>query len=82
MRNIYGKDIAQTSVAEHMRCGWKGDSRSSSDAVKKDLPVFVLSIGLEGAGHHLYSELFAKPVFDCVWVNTRLSCDDASWSCE
>lgn len=84
MRSIYGKDIAQTSLVEHMRCGWSGSqvpgasrlatstdggimSNSNSDS-QKQLPVFVLSVGLEGAGHHLYSELFAKPVFDCVWV--------------
>jgi hypothetical protein len=84
MRSIYGTDVAQTSVNEHMRCGWGGtaagggsgsgsssSSRSDSSDAPKKLPLFVLSVGLEGAGHHLYSDLFAKPVFDCVWVKTR-----------
>jgi hypothetical protein len=30
-----------------------------------------MSVGLEGAGHHLWTSLFAKPVFDCVWPNAR-----------
>ncbi len=28
-------------------------------------------MGLEGAGHHLWTEVLEKPLFDCVWINAR-----------
>jgi hypothetical protein len=33
--------------------------------------MFVISVGLEGAGHHLWTEILNEPVFDCVWTNAR-----------
>jgi len=58
-------DITDTCLMTHKNCGWP--SRDPS----KRLPMFVLSIGLEGAGHHLWTELMKEPVFDCVWINGR-----------
>ena len=65
LRNIYGDSYAATGLDMRKDCGW-----SSADLRKESekLPSFVFSVGLEGAGHHLYSELFQTPVFDCVWV--------------
>jgi hypothetical protein len=54
-----------TCLQEHKKCGW------ASPPTNKDLPLLVISVGLEGAGHHLWTELMEKPVFDCVWINAR-----------
>lgn len=62
MRNIYSDYFAESGLQKQMQCGWKSDPK------RNDLPLFVLAVGLEGAGHHLYSELFKEPVFDCLWV--------------
>lgn len=83
MRNIYsGRDskrhvssiaindmnkndlLSDTCLLNHMNCGW-------SPSPKNGLPTFVLSVGLEGAGHHLWTQILDKPVFDCVWINAR-----------
>ena len=56
--------VADTCLASHKECGW-------SPAPKNNLPTFVLSVGLEGAGHHLWTEILDVPVFDCVWINAR-----------
>jgi hypothetical protein len=59
MQNIYTNEQG-TCLPVHRECGWmKTNSR---------LPLFVLSVGLEGAGHHLWTEILDRPVFDCVWV--------------
>eukprot|EP01041_Mallomonas_annulata_P002281 gene2281-4439_t len=63
MKNIYENDQG-TCVPVHRNCGW---ARSPENK----LPLFVLSVGLEGAGHHLWTELLERPVFDCVWKNAR-----------
>lgn len=63
MKNIYKKSEDETCLPVHRSCGWP--------KVESSLPLFVFSIGLEGAGHHLWTELFDKPVFDCVWKNAR-----------
>lgn len=63
MKPIYGDLYQETGLERRRQCGWKQKDMSASH-----LPSFVLSVGLEGAGHHLYSELFKTPVFDCVWV--------------
>ena len=65
MKSIYSNSNAgiPRCISEHARCGFPPKSSS--------LPTFVLSIGLEGAGHHLWTEIFQKPVFDCVWTNAR-----------
>jgi hypothetical protein len=54
-----------TCLPVHKECGWP--KRKNPDK----LPLLVFSLGLEGAGHHLYSELLNKPLFDCVWINGR-----------
>lgn len=65
MKNIYGKSAEGTCFPVHQKCGWpKSENR-------KKLPLFVLSVGLEGAGHHLWTEILDQPVFDCVWINAR-----------
>jgi hypothetical protein len=56
---------SKTCLLKHKECGW------SSSKIKNKLPTFVLSVGLEGAGHHLWTELLNTPVFDCVWTNAR-----------
>ena len=64
MKTIYGNLYDQTVLDQQKTCGW-----SSPPKQNPDLPLFVLSVGLEGAGHHLYSSLLKTPVFDCVWVS-------------
>jgi len=67
MKSIYkltGED--GTCLPVHRQCGWPHTKQS-----EKQLPLLVLSVGLEGAGHHLWTEIFQKPVFDCVWTNGR-----------
>ncbi len=56
--------LSDTCLKEHFDCGW-------SPQPKNGLPTFVLSVGLEGAGHHLWTEILDVPVFDCVWTNGR-----------
>jgi hypothetical protein len=51
----------------HKKCGWPVVRPESS----KKLPLYVLSVGLEGAGHHLWTELLEQPVFNCIWKNGR-----------
>lgn len=71
MRNIYHrKGIEGTCLPVHEQCGWPkiGHKRSQEG---NQLPLLVFSIGLEGAGHHLWTEILQKPVFDCVWINGR-----------
>jgi hypothetical protein len=58
-------NYAATCLPVHEQCGWPGRDAS------KNLPLYVLSVGLEGAGHHLWTEILQKPVFDCVWINGR-----------
>jgi hypothetical protein len=67
MRAMYSHvdSVESTCLPVHEQCGWP--SRDNS----KGLPLFVLSVGLEGAGHHLWTEILQKPVFDCVWINGR-----------
>jgi len=55
---------ADTCLAHHKDCGW-------FPAPRNNLPQFVLSVGLEGAGHHLWTEILDSPIFDCVWINAR-----------
>ena len=57
------KHMEDNCVSYHENCGFT--KRTS------DLPLLVLSVGLEGAGHHLWTEVFKQPVFDCVWTNAR-----------
>ncbi len=56
--------VHDTCLATHKECGWTPSPRNN-------LPLFVLSVGLEGAGHHLWTEILDSPVFDCVWINAR-----------
>ena len=53
-----------TCLPIHKKCGWPKASSS------KELPLFVISVGLEGAGHHLWTELLGS-IFDCSWINGR-----------
>jgi hypothetical protein len=53
----------ENCLAYHKQCGFSKK--------RNDLPSFVLSVGLEGAGHHLWTELMGKPLHDCVWINAR-----------
>ena len=55
---------SKTCITQHKECGWV-------QSQKKELPLFVISVGLEGAGHHLWTEILDAPVFDCVWINAR-----------
>ena len=56
----------ETCFPVHKACGWP-----STRSQKPHLPLFVLSVGLEGAGHHLWSEKLDVPVVDCLWINGR-----------
>lgn len=62
--------LASTCLPVHSQCGWPATS-SDYPQTKKKLPLLVFSIGLEGAGHHLWTEILQIPVFDCVWINGR-----------
>jgi len=68
MSGIYSSARSEegTCLPVHRECGWP----SEQDPSKKK-PLFVISVGLEGAGHHLWTKLMDKPVFDCVWTNGR-----------
>jgi hypothetical protein len=80
IEKIYGqnsmiqKGYESTCLPLHKKCGWPlqmGSTSSMGGAPSyNELPLFVLSVGLEGAGHHLWTELM-KPVFDCTWINAR-----------
>eukprot|EP01035_Chromulina_nebulosa_P018513 gene18513-24230_t len=59
-----------TCLPNHQHCGWPSIPQTEPIA-RHDLPLFVLSVGLEGAGHHLWTEILDTPVFDCVWINGR-----------
>lgn len=71
MRNIHRRaGVEGTCIPVHEECGWpKIGHKTNKEG--KELPLLVFSIGLEGAGHHLWTEILQKPVFDCVWVNGR-----------
>ena len=66
MNTIYRGDARMTCLPQHMECGWPAVASTG-----KKLPLLVMSVGLEGAGHHLWTDLLKGPVFDCVWVNAR-----------
>ena len=66
MKTIYEGNAARTCLPAHLECGWPAVSIR-----QKKLPLLILSVGLEGAGHHLWKEILMEPVFDCVWVNGR-----------
>ena len=68
MRSIYKNGMEGTCLPVHEQCGWPKRKHTND---KKKLPLLVLSVGLEGAGHHLWTEILQKPVFDCVWINGR-----------
>lgn len=74
IEKIYGfssgvkRGYETTCLPVHKKCGWPKATKAS--AKYNDLPLFVVSVGLEGAGHHLWTELM-KPVFDCTWINAR-----------
>jgi len=53
MDNIHGGKEEGTCLPIHKGCGWQMPP-SEKASVKTNLPTFVLSVGLEGAGHHLY----------------------------
>lgn len=55
-----------TCYPVHKECGWP--KRPDSNPKR---PLLVFSLGLEGAGHHLWTELMNKPLFDCIWINGR-----------
>jgi len=68
MKQIYSGSLGDsTCFPVHNRCGWPVVRTPQA----KNLPLFVLSVGLEGAGHHLWTEIMEQPVFDCVWTNAR-----------
>lgn len=67
MKTIYREGDDNTCLPAHRECGWAAINEYNT----KKLPLLVLSVGLEGAGHHLWTELLNEPVFDCVWVNAR-----------
>jgi hypothetical protein len=64
---IYYRGNVGTCLSVHKECGWT----NPQPLVKSDLPIFVLSVGLEGAGHHLWTEVLDLPIHDCVWINGR-----------
>lgn len=60
-----------TCLSKHSEaCGWTPVTQSRQSG-QIPLPLYVLAVGLEGSGHHLWSELLGTPVFDCLWFNGR-----------
>ena len=66
MEKIYKLDAPNTCLQSHIECGWPAVIQTAPK-----LPLLVLSVGLEGAGHHLWTEILDEPIFDCVWTNAR-----------
>jgi hypothetical protein len=65
MKSIYKQTgMDGTCIPVHEQCGWPKRKTTK-------LPLLVLSVGLEGAGHHLWTEILQKPIFNCVWINGR-----------
>ena len=72
MKKIYertGKE--NTCFTTHEQCGWNKPSSLDTKPSSSKLPLFILSVGLEGAGHHLWTEILNEPIHDCVWTNSR-----------
>ena len=46
-------NIHQTCVPQHKKCGWTKNDRNNLDT-RNNLPLFILSIGLEGSGKIIY----------------------------
>jgi len=67
MTRLYQRGGESTCLPMHKACGWPRAVQHGG----KRLPLFVLSVGLEGAGHHLWTELLDSPVVDCLWINGR-----------
>ena len=83
----FGSKAEGTCLSNHYECGWPSASLASSSSSSSssssffrprseqqnsnNLPTFILSVGLEGAGHHLWTEIMQEPVVDCVWINAR-----------
>ena len=65
MRNIYGNAIDETCLPVNMKCGWPH--------TQSKLPLYIIAIGLEGSGHHLWTSVMKEGVFEegCVWVGKR-----------
>ena len=65
MKKIYSKTSEEgTCVPVHRQCGWP--------AQNPHIPQYVLVIGLEGSGHHFWTELY---VYMLSWaVNTLIIC--------
>ena len=53
MDSIHRGKEEGTCLPVHKGCGWQKPP-SGKTSVKNNLPTFVLSVGLEGAGHHMY----------------------------
>lgn len=75
MDTIYKTNNLQmnTCIPKHKSCGWMPTIALSQtlSSKQKSLPTLILSVGLEGSGHHLWTEVLQVPVFDCVWINAR-----------
>ena len=58
MKNIYDKSpaghgsVENTCLPYHQKCGWAA-------APKNDLPLFVLSVGLEGTNKYLLAHIYS-----------------------
>ena len=61
MKIIYNKHT-DTCLKPHESCGWPNVRYS-----RPDLPLLILTIGVEGAGHHMWAENLSF-LFDCVWI--------------
>ena len=56
------KEIEQTCIPQHLKCGWAGEKREESE-----LPLYIFALGVEGSGHHLWESIL-EGVLDCNWV--------------
>lgn len=66
MNRIYKGREDETCLPVHRKCGWPKETFNG-----KELPLFVLVVGLEGSGHHFWTKLLKEPLFQCNWINAR-----------
>lgn len=52
MNKIHRDKQEGTCLPVHKECGWQ--KPPSDKTSSNNLPTFVLSVGLEGSGHHMY----------------------------
>lgn len=61
LNRIYSATGPYPCMKSHKVCGWPQEP--------SDLPLLVVAVGTEAAGHQMWSMLFQTNIFDCIWVS-------------